>query len=183
MRMGPWYFFFVAIFLSQISSAAEASPRDDMLSGISRCASITDERMFLDCAYGAAEPVRAELGLPPASPAQIRLVPPAVASATAPPPPVATSKQSGGFFATILGNGKVEIPLMPMASYSFNRGGFFTVTLKDGEVWRQVDGDERFAQWRKPASSYMVIVRSGALGSSNLQVQGEAYFYKVERER
>src|SRR3984957_169699 len=183
MRMGPWYFSLVAIFLSQISSAAEASPRDEMLSGISRCASITDERMFLDCVYGAAEPVRAELGLPPAPPAQIRLVPPAAASATAPPPPVATPKQSGGFFATILGSGKVETPLMPRASYSFNRPGFSTVTLKDGEVWRQIDGDERFAQWRKPASSYMVIVRSGALGSSNLQVQGEAYFYKVERER
>ena len=126
-----------------MSNAVEATPRDDLLSGISRCVSIIDERMFLDCIYGAAEPVRAELGLPPASPAQIRLVPPAAANTTAPPAPVTATKQSRGFFATILGSGKVETPLMPMASYSFNRGGFFTVTLKDGEVWRQVDGDDK----------------------------------------
>jgi hypothetical protein len=57
---------------------AQARPRDDALSGAFRCAVIGDSRQWLDCYYGAAQPVRAALGLSPALAGQIKLaaVPP-----------------------------------------------------------------------------------------------------------
>jgi hypothetical protein len=70
---------------------AHAAPRDEMLAGISRCKSIIDEKTFLNCVYGAAQPVRAELGLPAAPVAQQNLVP--VDEPTPPNPP------RKGFFA------------------------------------------------------------------------------------
>lgn len=54
---------------------AHASPRDQVRAGSLRCDGITDERAWLDCYYGAAQPVRADLGLPPAPQSQQNLVP------------------------------------------------------------------------------------------------------------
>jgi hypothetical protein len=60
-----------------------ARTRDDAIAGMFRCAAIGDTRLWLDCYYGAAQPVRAALGMIPASPAQVRLAqsPPAGAPA------------------------------------------------------------------------------------------------------
>lgn len=52
---------------------AQARPRDDALSGAFRCAVIADSRAWLDCYYGAAQPVRAALSMPSALPTQIKL--------------------------------------------------------------------------------------------------------------
>ena len=52
---------------------AQARPRDDALSGAFRCAVIADSRQWLDCYYGAAQPVRAALGMPAALPGQVKL--------------------------------------------------------------------------------------------------------------
>lgn len=52
---------------------ALAGPREDVVSGSARCASFADDHQFLDCYYGAAQPMRAALGLPPASAAQVSL--------------------------------------------------------------------------------------------------------------
>src|SRR5215469_3774049 len=69
------------LFLSVIfAGPALAGPREDSLAGVSRCASLPDDRTFLDCVYGAMQPMRAELGLAPALQAQQRLVPPLDAS-------------------------------------------------------------------------------------------------------
>ena len=59
---------------------AIAGPREDTLAGISRCTALSDDRAFLECIYGAAQPLRARLGLLPALDAQVRLVPPAPAA-------------------------------------------------------------------------------------------------------
>lgn len=52
---------------------AEAHPRDEALSRALGCAPIGDSRVWLDCYYGAAQPVRAGLGLPPVLPLQLQL--------------------------------------------------------------------------------------------------------------
>ena len=52
---------------------AQARPRDDALAGAVRCAVIGDSKQWLDCYYGAAQPVRAALGLAPALAAQVQL--------------------------------------------------------------------------------------------------------------
>lgn len=51
-----------------------ARPQDDVLSAAFKCAAIAELRTWLDCYYGAAQPQRAALGMPPVSPAQARLV-------------------------------------------------------------------------------------------------------------
>jgi hypothetical protein len=173
-----------AILLLQ-AAAADASPRDDMLSGISRCTSFTDERTFLDCVYGAAQPVRAELGLPPAPQDQTRLVPSATMNAVAlSPAPNAAAQpaQSRGFISRLLGTNKPVTRSQAMRSYAFNAEGLFTVRLNNGEEWRQEFGDDSRAHWTKPPSSYVVTVVTGALGSFDLQVNGESVFYKVQRQ-
>src|ERR1700759_5507755 len=70
--------------LMTLAVPALAAPRDDVLYGISRCGGIADDRTWLDCVYGAAQPMRAQLGLPPANAAQIKLVPPAIPGTPAP---------------------------------------------------------------------------------------------------
>jgi hypothetical protein len=57
------------------SQAAHAGPRDRARAASLRCDSISNERTWLDCYYGAAQPVRADLGLPPAPAGQQNLVP------------------------------------------------------------------------------------------------------------
>jgi hypothetical protein len=52
---------------------AQARPRDEALSGAFRCAVIADSKAWLDCYYGAAQPVRAALGMAPALAGQVKL--------------------------------------------------------------------------------------------------------------
>ena len=63
-------------FLASVAAAlpASARPRDETMSNVYRCAVIGDTRLWLDCYYGAAQPVRASLGMQPAHAAQIKLL-------------------------------------------------------------------------------------------------------------
>src|ERR1700744_6185936 len=62
-----------ALMLAAMISSAAARPRDDVMGGAYRCAGIANSRQWLDCYYGVAQPVRAELGLPLAPPQQVAL--------------------------------------------------------------------------------------------------------------
>jgi hypothetical protein len=62
-----------ALMLAVTISTAAARPRDDVMGGAYRCAGIANSRQWLDCYYGVAQPVRAELGLPPAPQQQVAL--------------------------------------------------------------------------------------------------------------
>ena len=168
-----------AVFLTGMAGLAEASPRDDMLAGISRCTGLSDERTFLDCVYGAAQPVCAELGLSPAPQSQIRLVPATglAAAKTAPQP------DQRGILDRVFATGSVVAPPQAMKSYSLDARGYFTVTLTNGQVWRQVEGDRNLAHWDRSASGYVALVETGAAGDFNLEVTGEDGLYKVTRVR
>lgn len=143
------------------SRGAMSEPtRDEVMSGAARCAGIADNRTWLDCFYGSAQPMRALLGLPPAPPAQIRLVPPPGAAyvspdAARPAPPAVKSR---GFLADILGSNKPVASNVPMASYRFGQDGTFTVVLTNGQTYHQEESDLVFAKWNRPASSYLVTI-------------------------
>jgi len=64
--------FGIGLFLAA-SAPASARARDDAMAGAYRCAAIASTRIWLDCYYGAAQPVRAGLGLAPAPAAQVGL--------------------------------------------------------------------------------------------------------------
>lgn len=232
---------------------AQARPRDDALSGAFRCAAIADSRQWLDCYYGAAQPVRAFLGMPPALAGQIKLAasPPAggqardeavrdqVMSAAAncirvagerpwldcyyasaqpmrvqlglaaplpkalpQPPPVfapqiatavPAAKPSGpppmprntGLFNGMFDDVKPIVRNMPMQSFTFDGNGAFTVTLIDGQVWKQSAEDEVYhpARWRKSAGEMLVTIAPGVMHTFNMKVDDEARSYKVRRIR
>ena len=179
-------FVFALLALAAAPLPAMAGTREDVLSGAVRCGGIADDRTWLDCFYGSAQPMRAQLGLPPAPTAQTRLVPGGGMPAPATPPPAVASnappprRQSGGMFDNFFG-GNVLVNNVRAAGFTFDKRGIFTLTLADGTVWQQEQGDNSFADWREPASRYLVTIRQGALGSANLHVQGDSKVYKVRR--
>lgn len=160
-------------------SPVRAAPRDEVKAGVARCDGISDDRQWLDCFYGAAQPMRARLGLAPAPDFQRKLVPEAAPSMAQPAAAPRTAEKSNGLMSSLLGD-DIE-SRQPMTAYSFDKEGLFTVTLADGTVWRQLSSDGIRAGWRGPAGGYQVTVSKGALGSTNLTLRGSATHYRVKQ--
>lgn len=178
-----------AVVAASMVLPASAGTRDDILSRAARCSAISDDHTWLNCYYGAAQPMRAQLGLPPAPDSQTFLVPSGpmansgVAPVSAPNQAVSAPRKNGdGLLASLFG-GSAVVSRVPATAYSFDRSGIFRITLSDGSVWQQVEGDDSFAKWREPASRYLVSITTGSLGSYNLQVQGDNRSYKVRKVR
>ncbi len=177
-----WGIFPVALVL--LTQGALAGPaRDEVMSGAARCAGIADDRTWLDCYYGAAQPMRGSLGLSPAPYAQTKLVPPAGASYAAPDANrYAQPQKSRGFLADFLGSPKPMASNVPMESYKFDRNGIFTVVLKNGQTYRQKESDLTFAKWNRPAGTYLVTI-IGAADEFVLKVKDErGVAYHVRRQ-
>jgi hypothetical protein len=167
-----------------------ADPREDVIAGVTRCAVLSDDRQWLDCYYGAAQPMRAQLGLPPAPQAQLKLLqvqPQAVplpatvtraAVRSGPPPPPKRS----GLFDFFGGSDVVNNALVQ--SYDVTRNGF-VITLADGQVWKQTDDDtiKNPVSWTQPASSMRVTITQGAIHTFNLVLGEESLHHKVTRIR
>ena len=180
--------------LLTISAPAMADPaRDDVMTNLQRCAGFTDNRVWLNCYYGAAQPMRASLGLTPAPDAQVSLV--GTAPVPAPPPMNATastaqsSGSSGGWFSGVTGmfntssvpaDSDFSAGAMKLVSYSYGKDGLFTATLADGEVWTQSPYDDLRAHWSGQAANYTVMVSADMLGSHTMRVKGD-HDYRVIR--
>jgi hypothetical protein len=180
--------FFMAVILGGIAATtpqARADTRDDIRAAIERCGVMNDNRVWLDCVYGAIQPMRAQLGLQPAPEFQQRLVPPASPSyAPAPPtqPRVATRspvRKSPGFFDNLLNAPPVAVS--KMASYRYEKNGAFVVALENGQEWRQSDVTGGSVSWSKPPRSYTVTITQGTFGSHSLRVSDSPNTYRVEQ--
>ena len=162
-----------------------ADPRDDVRAASARCDIIVDVRTWLDCYYGAAQPLRSQLGLSPAPAAQQMLVP-ASGSAAARPSPTQSNMEPAakpGFFGRLITHTeeKTEAPTR-MIAYKFENGGFFVVKLANGETWKQINGDSALANWHDRAENYTVtILPAQQLGIRQLKVGKE--IYQVEQVR
>ena len=229
--------------LFSLGSLADARPRDEVMSQAFRCGAVSDPHQWLDCIYGSAQPVRAELGLPPVTQAQARLVaaPPSggpisdqgtrdmvlssalrcdslaterpwldcyYAAANAmrselglspsddrrgpevqtarpvlatPALGAVTGSRDTASFGLMAKSRTAARIVSPLASYAFDRYGIFTVTLANGQVWRQLTGDTSYAHWKEPPASYTVAITKGALGSYSLRVKSGPGLFKVER--
>jgi hypothetical protein len=178
----------VVVVMCLAAFPALAGPRDDVYSASARCAGIAEDRAWLDCYYGAAQPMRSRLGLTPAPASQTQLVPAsapqrAIATSSAAPSPAPPPlRDDGSAFGHLFG-GKPLVSNVRMANYSFDRDGVFTVSLEDGEVWEQSRNPNNFAKWKLPASSYYVSVLPGVMGSYDLKVRGLNGYFKVHRLR
>jgi hypothetical protein len=174
------YLLIALLLLPQIAAAEPT--RDEVMDAAGRCAGIADNRTWLDCFYGAAQPMRALLALPPAPLAQTRLVPPpGAAYLGANGNRSGAAEKSSGFLGDILGSSKPIASDVPMASYKFARDGTFTVVLTNGQTYRQEQSDLVFANWKRPANSYLVTIE-GAADKFILRIRGErGAIYRVRR--
>jgi len=163
--------------------AGDLGPRYQATTNALGCNSVSGDRQWLDCYYGAAQPVRAQLGLSPAPQAPIATSAVPAGGASVPGPQSASLPASQ---TAALGRSAVPAPdknsgWLQVTSYSFNRYGIFTLSLSNGQQWRQLSGDTSFAHWNKPPAHYWVRITRGALRSLNLKVKDEPAAYKVER--
>ena len=159
------------------ASPALAGPREDMMAGISRCAGIADDRTFLNCVYGAAQPLRAQLGLPPAPDAQQRLVP-QIAMAPAPQLPPRTAPAPQRASRAALPESAIRERL---ETFTFDRRGLFIIMLGNGEQWRQDPADTPRADWNGRASDYVVRVLKNSSNSAQMSVMGDPNIYRMVR--
>jgi hypothetical protein len=187
-HFSAWAGFSAAIWLGAVHAATADPTRDQVMDGAARCEGIPDNRVWLDCFYGSAQPMRAVLGLSPAPESQTRLVPApgagyggaAYGSAGARRAPA--KPKSEGFWSSLIGNTKPLADDMPMTAYGFGRDGRFTVTMPDGHVWQQAESDISRAKWKKPAPSYKVTINnSTSTDMYDMRVAGA--LYKVTKVR
>jgi hypothetical protein len=157
---------------------ASADPRQDVLNAAARCNAIADYRSWLDCYYGAAQPLRSMLGLQPAPTAQVKLVPPAIPVSAA---PAASVQQNPALRANPPAD-EDHVPVQPFASYSFGDQDRFIVTLANGQTWKQIDDDSVRAHWKGPAQKYRASVVSSLFGSHLMRVS-DGHSYRVKRVR
>ena len=173
---------------------AFADTRDDVMAGMQRCRAFPDDRTWLECTYGAQQPMRAKLGLQPAPDYQQRLVPPATSAVIAPPPapaaiappvvsatprpaaaPVPNRRAS---FMQVLTGSAPPVATSAIASVAYDANDAFLVTLQNGQTWHQLNAG--MAPKVRFKSGTKVIIRPAALGTYNMSADGRSY--KVEQK-
>lgn len=180
-----------------LGGPAMAGTREDVMAAMQRCSVMQDDRTWLECTYGAQQLMRAKLGLTPAPDYQQRLVPPASGApapmasapqlalpAAAPPArsavAVAPTPRRRGSFLQILGGTAPPVAVSPLAAVNYDGQGLFTVTLQNGQVWRQINGEgERKARFH---IGEKITIQPGVLDTYNLKSDSNAHPYKVERQ-
>lgn len=173
-------------------SITDTAIRDEVMFAAFRCNGFSDSRQWLNCYYGAAQPMRIHLGLSaaPLAPVQPKPGPrtgaemaasPARSMVGPPPSPSASrlSERSGNFEASWT---PVRV-ISRMVSYSFDQKNTFTVTLANGQVWRQMSGDNNHAGWKAAAASYMAKITRDWSGNYTLEIPKNPQTFQVERVR
>jgi hypothetical protein len=174
-------------------AARDEAARDEVMSAAAGCIRVAGDRPWLDCYYAAAAPMRVRLGLsapqaaprlasaPAPQPAYVPPAPPRPVAPAGPPPMPRNTGLLNGIFNDI----KPIVRNVPMQSFSMDRNGAFTVTLADGQVWKQSAEDEVYhpARWRKPAPELLVTISPGPMHTFTMMVAGEERIYKVRRAR
>ena len=163
---------------------AMAGTRDDVYAASQRCAAVTDDRSWLECYYGAAQPMRGQLQLPAAPASQTSLIPPPLPGSAARQQEQRPAPQGPGPIGRtidFLAGGDIVASSAPIKSYEAGRQGGFTVTLADGQVWKQSDDQVRLVKWRNAPGAHHVTIWKGALNTFNLGFDDETDRYKVRR--
>lgn len=182
--------------LATLALSAAPAIAEDLSATISTCAGVSDDRARLSCYDGLAARAKAAVqmpaaksALPPAAqpaPAPIATVTPP--SAPVPPSPPATKTDT-------FGAESIRKPDTPEAraqevdeikakvvAVDFSPTHRFTVTLDNGQIWRQIEADSGKARFLKGGGDSVEISR-GMLGSYNLVIEGANMLFKVRRIR
>jgi hypothetical protein len=173
-----------ALIFSLLVTSAFAAPRDDVRAAMQRCEVIQDDRTWLDCIYGAQQPMRAKLGLTPVPDFQQRLVPPVtLGSVKSPafvpnigPEPRRQEETSRGFSGNTPG-----LVTSVLVGVHYDKRGGFIATLENGQVWRQINLVEGASKVRLTLGSKITIKR-GSMWTYDLRVDRKPGSFKVSRE-
>lgn len=167
-------------------TAQDAALRDDVMAEAARCIRAGGDRAWLDCYYGASQPMRARLGLSAlahaAGPIVASAAPPTRAAAPSGPPPM---PRNPGLFGGMFRDPAPIVRKAPVKSVSFDGKGAFTVTLADNQVWKQSEEDAIYhpAKWRDGGAGMLVSIAPSNMNTFNLSVEGSERYYKVHRVR
>ncbi len=175
------------------TGSASAGPRDDVIGTLVKCADIADKAARLDC-YDQAAPQLRTAAQAPAPP------PPPVAVQAAEPPAAPVSQQGGSFLSSLdpfgdspqgpsaqqMAYQPIGAEILPVtigvADYAVAPNGSFSVTLDNGQVWRERNEHYEHPSFRSDAKNAVVIER-GLIGGYNLYLKGDGKPYKVLREK
>ncbi|MEI9885529.1 MAG: hypothetical protein WDN08_03365 [Rhizomicrobium sp.] len=162
-----------ALFLA--CATAEAAPEASLTAAILACAAQQGDAAQLACYNGIAAQLKTAPIAAPSAPAAAGPAP----QAAAPLPPAAPAST-----ATVFGLPPAEAPAdsvtARVANVTYNYFHVFTVTLDNGQVWRQVDSDGKVARFRNDKTEVVTISR-GFLDSYHLAIQGGWGSFTVRR--
>src|SRR3954452_7881733 len=183
----------VALVPGFFGGAAAASPRDDVLQAMGRCAAITDSPGRLACYDALAPRLRDALATPPPSldhePTKAEqeswfgfnvgdLFGGGSSHAAT---PEQFGKERTAKAHTARETEEIESISAQVTDVSFTPFGQFIVFLKNGQVWRQLQGDADRARFKSNPADNTVTISHGALGSYNLKLNGSDKVFKVTR--
>ncbi|PIW27145.1 MAG: hypothetical protein COW29_11785 [Rhodobacterales bacterium CG15_BIG_FIL_POST_REV_8_21_14_020_59_13] len=81
-------------------------------------------------------------------------------------------------------NGEItRIEGLPVRNLQHDNVNRLIVTLQNGQVWRQSDGNRINYPRRQPPTEMFVTIRSGSLGSHLMQLNGRGRWFRVRREQ
>ena len=170
---------FIAVFLL-ILGATAVQAQNTLPGQLTACLQITGMLQRLACYDRVAH----ALGPVPA-PRTASLPRPAVGAAPAAAalvPPVAAAPSGLGSErlprTASLAPKRPQEMISSVASVSYDARGRFTITLDNGQVWRQLEGDTTVLTGSKIS---MVRISRGALGSYDLNIVGRNATYRVSR--
>jgi hypothetical protein len=156
-------------------SATAVGAQDSLPAQLGVCLQVTGTLQRLACYDRVAHAVSPP---PRSAPRPATNFPPATVAA----PPIAAAPS--GLGSERLPRVASAAPKAPqqmiagVASVSYDGRGRFTITLDNGQVWRQLDGDTALLKGtRFPA----VRISRGALGSYDLNIVGRNASYRVSR--
>jgi hypothetical protein len=186
----------VALALACATSAL-ASPRDDVLESLGKCAAVAEDKARLACYDALAPHVKQALVTPPES------LPPGQAPTMeqqqswfgfdlsglfgASPSQQTTPQQFGSdqlpetHAKVEAGAHEVESITAGVTEFAYTPFGKFILFLDNGQVWRQQEGDSDHATFHRIAKDNKVTIDRGLLGSYNLMINGSEKVFKVDR--
>jgi hypothetical protein len=166
-------------------SATAAAAQDSLPAQLTACLAISGMLQRLACYDRVAHslgplPRSALVQRPAPPPPAAYVVPPAAVAA----PPVIASAPPIGLGSERLPRTASAAPrraqelIAHVASVAYDPHNRFTVTLDNGQVWRQLEGDTAILRGARNAT---VRISRGALGSYDLNIVGRNAIYRVLR--